>query len=210
MSIIEIRSSRTGFGKYSINITDGIEFINFNFIPHLIASIFIKSQALGKIQKHKFQSRISVYSLVDRPSAFTMDQPTANAKTPLGGPMSQDSASERSRDPLEWHLKYFLNLYVISMILCGQENDNYRSIGCRVMGEYCIDRSIRGRVMGECWKLNEPLRHQFLNQWFEFRDVHKRDYFQIWKQQTRNEEEYRAYARDFVTMVRTNGNYRPS
>lgn len=124
-----------------------------------------------------------------------MNQPSTNAKTPLGEPMSQESTSERTRDPLEWHLKYFLNLYVIGILVRGQEADN--------------DRSIGGRVMGEYWKLNQPLKTQFLNQWFGFREVHKQEYFQKWKLGSRDEEEFQAYARDFATMVRTNGGYRP-
>lgn len=104
--------------------------------------------------------------------------------------MTQEAAAIRTEDRYEWHLKYWLNLYVLGII---------RHYDKEVMAAR-IDRERYQNI------LNFAAGPEPVNIWLSpeswngFKNDNEAEYFRYWTAKTPEDEEYKAYVRDLERM----------
>lgn len=107
-----------------------------------------------------------------------------HATTPLGEPMDQASASERARDPLTWHLRYWLNLDIIAAL----RDEDVVLTGIRIDMEH--------------EKIADPMfQIQLRTAWRQFQIDHLRASMLRWIQKTLDDQEAQKYVRDLDRML---------
>lgn len=113
-----------------------------------------------------------------------MNPPPTAPKTPLGEPMDEFGASVRAQYPQRWHLKYWLNIYVIGTL--------------RLQDAGAME--IRIRI--ENRKALENSTYLTLSAWSTFKRAHEAEFRTFWHPRLfADDEQYRAYVRDLDRML---------
>lgn len=124
------------------------------------------------------------------PSTFTMNKASGD-RTLLGEPMSKAAISLREKDPLAWHLQYWLDILVIGMS-CYQGLGQILSTRINIEHGEIADHSFRSRFREAFGKF------QFENQ---------TEYFRKWDPNTFEESsvkmaQFEAHVRDLQRMLK--------
>ncbi|MCJ1463131.1 hypothetical protein MMC07_001736 [Pseudocyphellaria aurata] len=107
------------------------------------------------------------------------------SRSPLGAPLSPASAALLARDPLAWHLQYWLDLGLIGN-LRGEDN---LLMGVRIEIEYTRT-------------LSPALRAQFQTAWTQYQIDHRAERTRYWSRITLDDsDEARPYLGDLTTML---------
>lgn len=105
-------------------------------------------------------------------------------QTPLGEPIVDEcSASRKAEDPIEWHLKYWLNLSVIGI----KSGEDERLMGARIDWEHV-------NIADEAFK--KALRFR----WFDFQTENEDRYILKWEHVLEGAN-LDAYNRDLTRML---------
>lgn len=104
--------------------------------------------------------------------------------------MTQDAAATRAEDRHQWHLKYWLNLYVLGIIHHHDEE---------VMAAR-IDRERNQNILKFTADPDPNNIYISPEAWNTFKNDNEAEYFRYWKAKTPEYEEYQAYVRDLERM----------
>lgn len=113
---------------------------------------------------------------------------TRASRTPLGEPMDQASILLRAEHPLEWHLRYWLNLNVVGTI--RGEDILLLCLRVRMEHDKIPDAAFKAQLQAE---------------WRAFQNENKESYLRLWMQRTVRGEEAQPYHRDLDTMLQDKG-----
>lgn len=115
-----------------------------------------------------------------------MDQVPQDARTPLGTPIDEASASFRAQDPHGWLLKYWLNLYSIGI----SRLEDAWLLAARIHREH-ITKMAPGMF-----------KDQFQAEWGQFMVENSAEYYRTWTSKANIDlEEYMAYVVDLDRML---------
>lgn len=98
--------------------------------------------------------------------------------------MTQFSASVRAQYPKRWHMKYWLNIFLIGKI--------------RLQDKYLMLIRIE---MENQKALHAGNTYIDLEEWLEFKVNNKAEYLRYWEQRTLEDEDYQAYIHDLDRML---------
>lgn len=112
-----------------------------------------------------------------------MDQ-APNMTTPLGEPMNEASALERTEDPISWHLRYWLSIAVIACL----RGEDIILTGIRIDME--LDKIAHTEIKTRVRNARKP-----------FQKDNMEGYKWYWTQKTLDDQDAQKYVRDLDRML---------
>lgn len=113
-----------------------------------------------------------------------MDQPSESPVSPLGGPITQDSAEQRAKNPLNWHQRYWINLHVLGIL-------NYHN-------EDVLAAMI---TMAQTETMAHGLYVEFKDKWDEYQSKYQAQNFRYWKSMDPECDGYVGWVMDLEKML---------